>query len=138
MGKYFNISELCASDTAKARGIDNTPPPAVKVKLETLINRLLDPVRERYGKPLHVSSGFRCPVLNKAVGGAADSQHMKGEAADLTRYDKTENRKLFEMIRDNFDFDQLINENDFSWVHVSFRAAGNRKKTLRIDGRNEM
>lgn len=132
MGRYFCLAELCASDTARNSGIDNTPPPGVKVKLETLIVRLLDPVREAWGKPIRVNSGFRSPVLNRAVGGAASSQHVAGEAADITAGSPEENRKLFELIKDGFGFDQLIDEQDYRWLHVSYRAGCNRNQVLHL------
>ena len=78
-------------------------------------------MREWYGKPIIVNSGYRCEALNKAIGGAKSSQHMLGEAADITVGSKEENEKLFDYIKDNLEFDQLINESDFSWVHVSYR-----------------
>lgn len=133
MGRYFTKAELCASDTAKARGVDNTPPPEVSVRMDVLINRLLDPVREKWGKPIRVNSGFRCPVLNRMVGGTQGSQHLSGEAADLTTGTVEGNRELFALIRDNFDFDQLIDEKNFAWVHVSYRAGDNRKQVLHLD-----
>ena len=132
MGRYFCLAELCASDTARNSGIDNTPPPGVKVKLETLIVRLLDPVREAWGKPIRVNSGFRSPVLNRAVGGAASSQHVAGEAADITAGSPEENRKLFELIKDGFGFDQLIDEQDYRCLHVSYRAGCNRNQVLHL------
>lgn len=135
MGKYFTRAELCASVEARKRGIDNTPPPAVSVKIGALINCCLDPIREAWGKPLRINSGFRCPVLNKAVGGAANSQHMRGEAADITAGSREANARLFAMIRDRFDYDQLIDEHDGAWVHVSYKSSGNRRETLRYDGK---
>ena len=69
MGKYFSIEELCKSDTATEKGIDNTPSSEVVEKLNMLIDNVLDPLREAYGKPIYVNSGYRCPALNKAVGG---------------------------------------------------------------------
>lgn len=132
MGRYFNLAELCASDTARSSGIDNTPPPGVKVKLETLVGRLLDPVREAWGKPIRVNSGFRSPVLNKAVGGSASSQHVTGEAADITAGSPEENRKLFELIKKGFGYDQLIDEQNYTWIHVSYRAGRNRNQVLHL------
>lgn len=84
MGKYFTIQELCHSRTAIKQGIDNTPPPSAKVNLIALITNCLDPIRALWGGPVIVNSGFRTPMLNKAVGGAVNSQHMQGEAADIT------------------------------------------------------
>lgn len=131
--KYFTIEELTRSDTAKVKGIENTPTQEAKEKLVTLIENVLNPLREMYGKPITVNSGYRCPKLNAAVGGAKNSQHMRGEAADITAGSKEENRKLFELIRDNLPFDQLINESDYSWVHVSYVSPEkNRKQTLNL------
>ena len=132
MGKYFSIVELTASGEARRRGIDNTPPPEVKVKLNTLITRLLDPIRELWGGPITVTSGFRCPVLNKAVKGVPSSQHVKGEAADITVGSPDKNRKLFELILSSgLEFDQLIDERNYSWIHVSY-SVKNRKQVLHL------
>ena len=131
--KHFTINELIRSDTALQRGIDNTPPPSIKIKLSNLINNLLDPIREAWGGPITVNSGYRCPVLNRAVGGVPTSQHQKGEAADITVGSPEQNRKLFDLIAaGDFDFDQLIDESNYSWVHISYAAGKNRQKTLHL------
>ncbi len=131
--KYFTVSELIRSDTAQQKGIDNTPPPAIKVKLTSLINNLLDPIREVWGSPISVNSGYRCPVLNKAVGGVPTSQHQKGEAADLTVGSPELNQQLFDLIaKGDFDFDQLIDESHYGWVHISYSAGKNRHKILHL------
>lgn len=130
--KHFTIDELCRSDTARSRGIDNTPAEEVKRNLTALVANVLDPLREWYGKPIYVNSGYRCTALNKAVGGVANSQHLTGQAADIDVNDRAENRKLMKHIEDNLDFDQLIWENGGAWVHVSYRADGkNRRQVLR-------
>lgn len=130
--KHFTIDELCRSDTARIRGIDNTPTEEVKRNLTALVGNVLDPLREWYGKPIYVNSGYRCPALNKAVGGVASSQHLTGQAADIDVNDRAENRKLMKHIEENLDFDQLIWENGGAWVHVSYRADGkNRRQVLR-------
>lgn len=136
MGRYFTVAELSRSSEAVRNNIDNTPPPGVKVKLNSLITRLLDPVRERWGKPITVNSGFRCPVLNGKVGGAPNSRHIKGEAADITAGSPQENEKLFDMIvamqkAGEIQFDQLIDEKGYRWLHVSYSAA-NRNQVLHI------
>ena len=131
--KYFTINELIRSDTALQRGIDNTPPPPIKIKLSNLINNLLDPIREAWGGPITVHSGYRCPVLNRAVGGVPTSQHQKGEAADITVGSPKQNQKLFELIAaGDFDFDQLIDESNYSWVHISYAAGKNRHAILHL------
>lgn len=98
--KYFSISELTHSTKAKELRIDNTPfSYSIIDNLTNLAENLLDPIREAWGEPLHVNSGYRCLVLNKAVGGKPTSQHLKGEAADITAGSKADNKKLFEMIK---------------------------------------
>lgn len=123
---------MTKSNTATAKGIDNTPDQTVTNNLTKLIEAVLDPLREWYGKPIIVNSGYRCEALNKAIGGAKSSQHMLGEAADITVGSKEENEKLFNYIKDNLEFDQLINESDFSWVHVSYRERRLRKQVLEL------
>ena len=130
--KYFTIKELSHSDTAVARGIDNYPTAEAIHNLIKLVENVLDPLREKYGKPIRVSSGYRSAILNRSVNGATSSQHRLGEAADITVGSKEENRKLFEIIRQELPFDQLIDAKDFSWVHVSFREGRNRKQVLKL------
>lgn len=131
--KHFTIEELCRSNVAQVRRIENKPDTQQVEALTALVDNVLDPLRERFGRPIIVSSGFRSKDLNGAVGGAKTSQHMKGEAADIYSGTKQGNRELFELIRKYLPFDQLINENDFSWVHVSYRADGkNRGQILKL------
>ena len=130
--KYFTIQELSHSDTDVARGIDNCPTAEAIHNLTKLVENVLDPLREKYGKPIRVRSGYRSAILNLSVNGATSSQHRLGEAADITVGSKEENRKLFEIIRLELPFDQLIDERDFSWVHVSFREGRNRKQVLKL------
>lgn len=131
--KYFTIEEMTKSSTATAKGIDNTPSQEILAKLQKLIEAILDPLREWYGKPIRVNSGYRCEALNEAIGSKANnSQHLYGEAADITAGSKEENKKLFEYIKDNLPFDQLINESDFSWIHVSYREGRLRKQVLTL------
>ena len=133
MAKYFTLQELTRSATANAKGIDNTPPPDIKVKLTSLANDCLDPVRELWGKPIHVNSGFRCKQLNDAVGSKDTSQHLRGEAADITTGSKEGNKRLFDMIvASDIKFDQLIDESNYSWIHISYRAGNNRRSVLHL------
>lgn len=119
--KYFTIDELTRSDTARQRGIDNTPSLEERNNLVDLINNILDPLRDAYGKPIYVNSGYRCPALNKAVGGAVTSDHLTGRAADITGGNREENRKIFELCkRLDLPYRQLIDEKGFNWVHVSY------------------
>lgn len=131
--KYFTIKELCQSTTADRKGIDNRCSNEIAANLTALVDNVLDPLRTWYGKPLTVSSGYRCPALNKAVKGSSTSQHMTGQAADIDTGDRQQNKLLFEYIRKNLPFDQLIDESNFAWVHVSYRADGkNRNQVLSL------
>ena len=120
--KYFSIKELCCSAKGEELGVDNTPTDKAVENMTRLITVVLDPLREAYGQPITVNSGYRCPALNKAVGGVKSSQHLTGEAADITVGSKEGNKWLFEYIRDNLPYDQLIDEYDYNWVHVSLDA----------------
>ena len=134
---YFSIEELCRSETAEAKGIDNSPSAVVRGNLEALVSNVLDPLREAFGKPIIVNSGYRSNLLNKTLKGAKNSQHTRGEAADITAEDASENFSLFELIRTELPFDQLIWEKGTrtypAWIHVSFkRDGGNRQQILKI------
>lgn len=134
MGKYFTIAELVKSDTANKKKINNTPTKQIESNLNQLVDNILDPLREAYGEPIIVSSGYRCPELNKAVGGAASSQHTLGQAADIHTKSNTkeDNKKLFDLIKDlKLPYDQLINEYGYKWVHVSY-SPRNRRQILNI------
>ncbi len=135
--KYFTIEEMCASDTARRKGIDNTPNADARLRMQTLIEQLLDPIRAAWGGPITVNSGYRCPELNRAVGGVATSQHLKGEAADITVGSTADNKRLFDKIVElqkvgQIAFDQLIDESGYSWVHISYRAGNNRNQILHL------
>jgi hypothetical protein len=131
--KYFTIEEMTKSATAKKKGINNTPNANEKAALVALVENILDPLREAYGKPIIVTSGFRCEKLNKAVGGAKSSQHRLGQAADIRSKVDTpeENKKLWDLIiKLKLPFDQMINEYGFDWVHVSY-GPRNRRQLLK-------
>lgn len=128
--KYFTIAELCRSNTADRLGINNRCKKEHVENLTALVDNVLDPLREWYGKPLIVSSGYRCPELNAAVKGSKTSQHMSGQAADIDTGDRQQNKLLFEYIKKNLPYDQLIDESNFAWVHVSYRADGNNRKQV--------
>ena len=121
---HFSIEEMYASDTAKRLGINNIPSTQQIINLVYLCAYVLEPLRVAIGKPIKISSGFRCQELNKKVGGVYNSQHLKGQAADIDiRGDMAFGKKIFEYIRDHLPFDQLIWEHTKSgtyWVHVSF------------------
>ncbi len=127
----FTYREFYQSETAIRYGIDNvTADPVINRNIYSLCTFLLQPVRDRIGMPIRVTSGYRCAALNALIGGAKNSQHMTGEAADLVCAD---NQLLFDTIRDSgLEFDQLIDESGLSWVHVSLKKEGNRKQVLRL------
>lgn len=127
---HFTLKELISTST----GLPNEPNLEQIKNLTALVDNILDPARIKLGKPIKVSSGFRSKSVNKKVGGSSTSQHLKGQAADLKCYD---NKTLFNIIKELGNYDQLINEFDYSWVHVSFRADGkNRKQILKAYKKN--
>lgn len=130
IGKYFTYSELTNTNT----GLENRPFTSELNNLLHLVQNILDPLRDLYGKPIHINSAYRSPIVNSKVGGASTSQHVKGEAADITGGSKEENEKLFNLIDKHFKFDQLINEKDYTWIHVSF-STKNRNEKLKFDGK---
>ena len=120
--KHFTLEEFSFSSTAKSRGINNTVPLQYIPSLRNLCEVVLEPLREQVKEPVIISSGYRCPALNKAVGGTNTSQHMNGEACDIYMEDKEKLRKWFAILMDG-DFDQLIFERNrrtgHCWIHVS-------------------
>lgn len=135
----FTVDELCRSKTAQRRGIDNTPTPSIRVNLEKLIANVLQPLRDKYGKPIIVDSGYRCPKLNTAVGGAKTSQHLYGQAADIRTVSDTvtDNKRLFDtakkMINDKeIIVGQLINEYNYNWVHISIPDERHKNQIIAI------
>lgn len=132
--KHFTLRELIKSDTAIRKGIKNVPNRQEEQNLNALVDKILDPLREAYGKPIIVTSGFRCDELNRLIGGSKTSQHRTGQAADIRTIVDTpeENKKLYDLIiKLDLPFDQLIDEHNFDWVHVSF-SEKNRKQILKI------
>ena len=121
---HFTIEELYASATAKRLGIDNKPSVQQMINLVYLCAYVLEPLRVAMNEPIKIGSGFRCQKLNKAVGGVYNSQHMKGQAADLCiDCDIEKGRRWFNYIKNHLPFDQLIMEHNSKgtyWVHVSF------------------
>ena len=123
--KYFTINELTSSATALREGIDNRPSKCAYHLLHVLVDQLLDPIREAWGEPIVVSSGYRCKQLNALVGGAKHSHHILGCAADIICGTKTDHRRLFKMIQKmqqegRIKFTQLILEGDGRWIHISY------------------
>ena len=137
--KYFTLSELTKSATARRLGIDNEADADVRANITALVDNVLDPLRTKWGMPIIVTSGYRCPKLNAAVGGAVNSQHTKGMAADIRTVSDTpaDNMRLLRcLLNSGIVFDQVICEYPDAqgrpdWIHVSFkRLGGNRKNRL--------
>lgn len=124
LGRYFRLSEFTRSSTAAAQGIDNTPSSTVQAALRALVNAVLDPVREAVGKPVNVTSGYRSPALNSAVGGQPDSQHIQGEAADIMVDGMTATQLADRIDQAGIVYDQLITYKSAGkpHVHVSWDA----------------
>lgn len=132
--KYFTIKELTKSQTAEKKGIENIPTKEEEQNLVNLVEKILDPLREAYKQPIIVTSGYRSAALNSAIGGAKTSQHRLGQAADIRTVEDTKekNKKLFDLIQElELPFDQLINEHDFDWIHVSY-SDRNRRQVLTL------
>lgn len=126
LSKNLTLAEACKTNSH----FDNTPGKVEIENLKLVAEKIFQPCRDHFDKPLMVNSGYRSPAVNKAVGGAATSQHVKGEALDLDFEFAPDNKKLFDYIRENLDFDQVINENNYSWIHCSYSATRNRKQVL--------
>lgn len=120
--------------TLKELGLTNLSDTKTATALTALVDNVLDPAREALGQPIKVNSGYRSLEHNKEIGGAPNSQHCKGEAADieLGSMSQAENKLLHDYIKDNLPFDQLINEKNYSWIHVSYKITGNRHQTLSL------
>lgn len=119
LSEHFVLDEFTKSGTAKRLGIDNTPTKNGIYKL-TVIASHLETIREMYGGPLFITSGYRSPELNKAIGGSTRSAHCRCEAVDIDTGCREKNKQLFEIVRNYCEFDQLINEFDYSWIHIGF------------------
>lgn len=123
--KYFTFGEFERSATATRFAIDNTIPEPAKKNIAALVDTVLDPLREAWGKPIIVTSGYRCPELNKAVGGVPSSMHLEGRAADITTGNVVDNRRLWQLVQDlKLPFFELIGQKyDFQWLHISYNPS---------------
>jgi hypothetical protein len=137
LSAHFALSEFTRSESAKREGLDNTPTAEHLENLKTLCEKVLEPIRERYGS-INISSGYRGKMLNHFIGGSVSSDHCVGRAADIDMDDSgtgVTNTEVFNYIKDNLDYDQLIWEfgtkEKPDWVHVGYRGKDNRKQTLR-------
>jgi hypothetical protein len=137
LSEHLNLSEVTRSETAKRRGISNEPTPEHLENFKKLAENIFEPIRKHFGKPIHLSSGYRSKALNAAIGGSASSQHCKGEAIDIDMDGSSNgvtNKMVFDYIKANLNFDQLIWEfgtkDNPDWVHVSYETTGKQRKQV--------
>jgi hypothetical protein len=137
LSKNLALAEVTRSETAKRKGISNMPTPEHLENFKKLAENIFQPIREHFGKPIHISSGYRSKALNTAVGGSLSSQHCTGEAIDIDM-DGTEitNAQIFHFIKDNLNFDQMIwefgTDENPDWVHVSYESTGKQRKQILV------
>ena len=135
LSKNLALAEVMRSETAKRKGISNMPTPEHIENFKLLAENVVQPIREHFGVPIHISSGYRSKALNTAVGGSLSSQHCSGEAIDIDM-DGTSvtNAQIFNYIKDNLNFDQMIwefgTDTNPDWVHVSYESTGKQRKQI--------
>ena len=141
LSKSFTLNELTKSQEATRLGIDNTPNEEHILNLKLLCENILQPIRDFYGMPLSVSSGYRSPELCEAIGSSRTSQHTRGQAADFEIF-SVPNKEVADFVVKNLEYDQCIlefwneNEPNSGWIHCSFNNAGNRKQYLQAQKLN--
>ena len=137
ISKHISYKEGVYSATATRRGIDNVPNDEQLANMELIAEKVFEPLRKYVGGPIKINSFFRCPKLNKAIGGARSSQHMKGQAMDIDdTFGVVANSDMYNYIKNNLDFDQLIwefgDDDNPNWLHVSYVSKeDNRNRCLR-------
>ena len=142
LSKNLSLGEFTNSQTAKRRGIDNTPKGNHLEAAKELAENIFQPIRDYFGKPIFISSGYRSQALNEAIGGSKTSQHSKGEAIDIDMDHRNgpENEEIFHYIRENLPFDQLIwefgTDKRPDWVHVSYKQEGPQRGQILVAKRN--
>jgi hypothetical protein len=133
ISKHISTAEATESATALRLGIKNVPNEVELEAMKYVAENLFEPIREWYDKPIKINSFYRCVALNKAVKGSLTSGHVLGNSIDISGGNKVENKKIFDFIKTSgLDFDQVINEYDFTWIHISLKKTGNRKQVLKI------
>jgi len=135
LSKNLALAEVMRSETAKRKGISNMPTPEHIENFKLLAENVFQPIREHFGVPIHISSGYRSKALNTAVGGSLSSQHCSGEAIDIDMDGTSvKNAQIFNYIKDNLSFDQLIwefgTDSNPDWVHVSYESSGKQRKQI--------
>jgi 4-hydroxy-3-methylbut-2-en-1-yl diphosphate synthase IspG/GcpE len=132
LSKNFTLPEIIHSNTAKRLGINNAPNKEHLKNMQVLVRDLIQPIRDALG-PIRISSGYRNPELNRAIGGSTKSQHCKGEALDLQYWSKGKmsNKEIYDwVVKSGIEFDQMINEFDYSWIHISLKSNGKNRKQI--------
>jgi uncharacterized protein YcbK (DUF882 family) len=132
ISEHISLEEATKSATAIRNGIDNTPSVDVAKSMILVAAKCFEPLRNWYGKPIRINSFYRCPELNALVKGSPTSDHVKGMAIDIDAGSIPENEKLFNWLKENVEFTQLINEYNFSWVHISYDKNNLKKQILVI------
>ena len=146
LSQHLDLSEVIRSESAKRNGISNMPIALHIENFKLLAEKVFEPIRTHFNCPIHISSGYRSAELNKCIGGSLTSQHCSGEAIDIDMDGSTSgvtNKMVFDYIKDNLSFDQLIYEFGDSknpdWVHVSYESTGKQRKQLlkavRVNGK---
>ena len=141
ISEHISLKEALRSNTAKRLGIDNMPDNETLVTMQVTAQHIFEPLRNHFNEPIYISSFYRSPKLNKAIGGSAKSQHCKGEAIDIDDvYSKATNAEFFNYIKESLEFDQLIwefgNDQQPDWVHVSYNLGRNRMRILKAVKQN--
>jgi hypothetical protein len=133
ISKHITIEEATQSPTALRMGIKNVPNAEELEAMKYVAENLFEPIREWYDNPIKINSFFRCVALNKAVKGSLTSGHVLGNSIDISGGNKIENKKIFDFIKTSgLNYDQVINEYDYTWIHISLKKTGNRKQILVI------
>jgi hypothetical protein len=128
---HFALAEFTRSESAKRHGVPNEPTPEHLKNLIVLCEKVLEPIRIKFG-PINISSGYRSKTLNHYIGGSLNSQHCEAKACDIDMdgMGSVSNKEIFEYIKNELEFDQLINEFNYGWVHVSYNLGKNRRQVL--------
>jgi hypothetical protein len=135
LSKNLTLAEVTRSESAKRKGISNEPTPEHIENFKKLAEKVFQPIREHFGVPIHISSGYRSKALNSAIGGSLSSQHCSGEAIDIDMDGSSiTNKQVFDFIKDNLVFDQMIwefgTDKNPDWVHVSYESTGKQRKQI--------
>lgn len=136
ISEHVSLKEATRSNTAKRLGIENMPDSETLITMQITAEHIFEPLRNKFNEPIYISSFYRSPELNKAIGGSTSSQHCKGEAIDIDDvYSKASNADFFNYIKDKLEFDQLIwefgDDENPAWVHVSYNLGKNRMRVLK-------